>query len=1573
MIKKTSVPEQKIRSQKRGIKNSKSLAERSRKHNWSLVEKVPEGELAELLARKKKRKRTGNGTDPTEQLLDDHSDALSARRPGKRRAIPRRAVGTPNPLTYTQILEALLQGVPANTEQRNDGEGVGVPAAILQEPAIGSLGPVMDDISQNHVSQDTESHPFTEPVCQTPGSDDYEEGPAFQSEDTGGPADNMNMKHKRHLRDLGRVCVFMNQWVSTKNFWALLRNVWRSLCLPMAFPVQKVITITRPHQKVRVDLYLSKGTDVKVVAKTLKTAATQWNLNWHVKTHMTWKARHARPVALIADINSDINTDDVPGELGPGDGPHNTENTVNTSGALDIRPEDTPVSNEATTLAAVTSHITMATLNVCHAKNKCYDIERYLARVQVLCLQETHISLEDGFPLQFRNHQIFTTPAKKKTPGAVGMSVIVSNDYPAQVLTKGGSDFALAVRLTLPDGVWIVVCTYIPCPPYDTRKQAFKETAQLLQQLSRDHPQTPISCMGDFNSKPKQLALFLSRQSLPFGIREFNGNARTHFRAGKVKSTLDYILVNSEACELSSKAWVNRNLCFSDHWPVETKVRTNLPQLEAAPDIRLLAPDRIAQHREGIRNDPAWDPLVSLVNQIQTQRGDTSNIHPDVVEHHNVEVMAHTFKECTEHVASKFNLSKTKVIIKGSLCKLSPRTRYLVAQRQRMFNAWRRRTDTDAAVCSQLYQRFLHAKQLAKVALKSCKKHAFQKHMATTMGRFVRQSDLRTAWRWSNRLLDRHQRDKVEAALWNLDHSACLSKPTEINGRFAEHFETLLSDPTGLSADKTHWAQVIPLPDVPIEALDNINHPITWLEVQRAINKLRNCKASGVDEIPNEFLKCATEDFKPTDRRYHNPQFKQGKCILGIINILFNSGVIPSAWNISVITAIYKGKWDKSDCVNYRGICVSPTMLTLVSKIAAERLYLELERRNYFTVCQAGFRQLEECPTHTLALYDIIKRRCNVGLQTFAIFLDVVKAYDNVCHEGILRKLETIGVTGNMLRFIRALYTDAKVRVRTKSGLSYIFSLLKGLRQGCPLSCVLFNIFINSVLDESEANGKGVTVPGLVGKQIAGLLFADDGVPLTGSLTHAKESLALVVKAFDTLELTLGVKKCGIMAFGNGARESLAAYNPPISYRDERIPIVSEYKYLGTWINDELDLCRMAAARAEKGRTILAMLQPVLRRVCIPIQYRCLLVKLLLGPALTWGAEVWGSCLANMDSCVKVWGKAALSLMRLSHHNTTVTRGCVGMELGLPTLQGMIISARARVWMKMPQLRTVAYILSQNPHRCRNLAWFSSARKWFATHYPDVVAPEALQLNQMDRKVFLNTLRDDVDHWICLTGNRVSMVRYHTLDLRSTRKWRSYTNRLPYDGIGFHWFARLRTGSIYTMDVLCRMLVDLAPRWKTHCPFCEAEGKETILHLLFHCTRWAGQRATYLLPLQARTAKFGGPTIAELPDDEKLCFLIGGSTIATDELQDHDLELDGDLRTLALCNEPDFWSNQPALIDRVDTRSLDAYGNIRTLFDPIASESGRVSRTDMPVFILVARFLSSVMPVRKSILREMDI
>ena len=129
-----------------------------------------------------------------------------------------------------------------------------------------------------------------------------------------------------------------------------------------------------------------------------------------------------------------------------------------------------------------------------------------------------------------------------------------------------------------------------------------------------------------------------------------------------------------------------------------------------------------------------------------------------------------------------------------------------------------------------------------------------------------------------------------------------------------------------------------------------------------------------------------------------------------------------------------------------------------------------------------------------VTLYEVCSRRSLEGLPTYATFIDFWKAYDTVPHEALMRKLWCIGIRGKTLAFIRSLYQNSDASTRVGTALSEPFPLRRGLRQGCPMSPILFDIFINDILEEQE--DLGVEIPGISGHKLPDLRFANNIVVL---------------------------------------------------------------------------------------------------------------------------------------------------------------------------------------------------------------------------------------------------------------------------------------------------------------------------------------------------------------------------------------------------------------------------------------------------------------------------------------------
>jgi hypothetical protein len=91
------------------------------------------------------------------------------------------------------------------------------------------------------------------------------------------------------------------------------------------------------------------------------------------------------------------------------------------------------------------------------------------------------------------------------------------------------------------------------------------------------------------------------------------------------------------------------------------------------------------------------------------------------------------------------------------------------------------------------------------------------------------------------------------------------------------------------------------------------------------------------------------------------------------------------------------------------------------------------------------------------------------------ISIDVEKAYDKIQHYFIIKALRKLGIEGMYLNIVKAIYDKPTANIIVNSEKLKPFPLKSGMRQGCPLSPLLFNIVLEflarAIRQEEEIKG----------------------------------------------------------------------------------------------------------------------------------------------------------------------------------------------------------------------------------------------------------------------------------------------------------------------------------------------------------------------------------------------------------------------------------------------------------------------------------------------------------------------
>ncbi|XP_043583227.1 golgin subfamily A member 6-like protein 22 [Bombus pyrosoma] len=313
-------------------------------------------------------------------------------------------------------------------------------------------------------------------------------------------------------------------------------------------------------------------------------------------------------------------------------------------------------------------------------------------------------------------------------------------------------------------------------------------------------------------------------------------------------------------------------------------------------------------------------------------------------------------------------------------------------------------------------------------------------------------------------------------------------------------------------------------------------------EVIYQIRKLKEKKATGEDGIENEVWKYAPMEV--------------GEALWELVRKIWKGQGIPEDWKKGVICPIYK-KGDKRVAKSYRGITLMDTAYKIYAGILDERLKAEVETK--LEERQFGFRKGRGVTDAVFVISHIIDKQLSRERgKLFACFADLRAAFDRLNREKLEEKMKKMGVSENLTRRIKELYSETKNVVRVKNRNTEAFWTVRGVRQGCPLSPTLFNIYVAGLEDELRKGQAGGIAIG--GRKVWSLTYADDIVLMADREEELKEMLRKFKKLLKEAELELGTEKTKIVDFEKRRNKRRQR---KWSWGEQELEEVEEIRHLG--------------------------------------------------------------------------------------------------------------------------------------------------------------------------------------------------------------------------------------------------------------------------------------------------------------------------------------------------------------------------------------------------------------------------
>ena len=256
--------------------------------------------------------------------------------------------------------------------------------------------------------------------------------------------------------------------------------------------------------------------------------------------------------------------------------------------------------------------------------------------------------------------------------------------------------------------------------------------------------------------------------------------------------------------------------------------------------------------------------------------------------------------------------------------------------------------------------------------------------------------------------------------------------------------------------------------------------------VLQAINQMPLHKTPGSDGFPAEFYRAFGTELAPLLTEMYTD------CLA--------AGEMTPLMRTATVSLVYKKKGSRLSWKNYRPLSVSSAEY----KILAKAMQLQLDDVLQYVIgpSQVGFQRgkyIGEATALAQLVAEYCRRRQSPGLM---LLLDGEQAYDKVQWSWLQDCMREMGFPSSFRSLVALLYARPELQMKVNGVTGSPFQVRNGVKQGCPLSPLLYIISLQPLLDSLEARtpglqGFGVQIPGPLGdaaspEEVRASGYADD-------------------------------------------------------------------------------------------------------------------------------------------------------------------------------------------------------------------------------------------------------------------------------------------------------------------------------------------------------------------------------------------------------------------------------------------------------------------------------------------------
>ena len=446
-----------------------------------------------------------------------------------------------------------------------------------------------------------------------------------------------------------------------------------------------------------------------------------------------------------------------------------------------------------------------------------------------------------------------------------------------------------------------------------------------------------------------------------------------------------------------------------------------------------------------------------------------------------------------------------------------------------------------------------------------------------------------------------------------------LKDKAAILARWAEYFKDLLN-----AANPTDPTVIAQLPQFP--TVTQLDEPFTEEEVAKAINSLKAGKAAGPDGLCPEIFMHGGPEITKLLTKFSN------KC--------WETGTVPSNWLRANIVTIYKKKGEKAECGNYRGLSMLDVAGKIFAKVLNQRFCSQIAEK-ILPESQSGFRADRSTTDMIFICRQILEKSREQQQQLSLGFIDLKKAFDTVNRELLFAVMRRFGCPPTFVALVKALHSNNTAAVRIGGETSEPFETSMGVKQGCVLAPLLFNVFLLAVTllatNETDTPAPGVAlryrldggafnVRRFAARSkvsyltLRDLQYADDAAIASGSPAELQIEMTKTNQQLERMGLTMNKTKTEVMHNNDAA----TSRREGVHIDGTQLPTTSDFTYLGSIISSNCTIDRELTNRISRASAAFGQLKDRVylnRNLKLTTKlrvYEAIVLSILLYSSETW-------------------------------------------------------------------------------------------------------------------------------------------------------------------------------------------------------------------------------------------------------------------------------------------------------------------------------------------------------------------